>query len=171
MIDALRFCAYCTLAAACLYSARGSAKPQARLVGAVGVLAILFGLALLFGIAGATVDILREATKADGLYGDRRPVQALVIFAVVAVTGAFGSPAVWMATRTQPSSVRVVVLGALLLACFVTVRAISLHQVDSYLNSEVGPWGLRWGDEIELWLLVCLTAAVLFTPRRCGRSS
>lgn len=75
---------------------------------------------------------LRDIAQGRGWYPDRRPVQEFVI-AVVAF-GAMGAALVGTRLVRHPDwELTFAVMALIYLASFVIIRAVSLHEVDSYL--------------------------------------
>lgn len=97
--------------------------------------ALLFGVALAhaWNLGSTAAESGREVFRFEGLYGVRRPIQALVILVLMGVTAAalwFGGPFVRRRLGREFELPAVVLLG---LFGYLAVRTISLHQVDSWL--------------------------------------
>jgi hypothetical protein len=163
--ESLRLFAYSVLGASCLLAAVPAATPQRRILIAMAVTAFLLGLGMWFDVAGDLAEFGRRTAGSEGWYGDRRPVQAAVIIGIIFFTTSLAA-AFWMVAKPRTASTHVPVLLISLLACYVLVRAISLHQLDAYLNRTLRTSDIRVGDAIELAWVLSLTVAVLVTNMR-----
>lgn len=127
----------------------------------VGVLAVFLGIALTLDVAGAVADIARRMAGDEGWYGSRRPIQAAVII-VVAALGLAAAVSMWIISTRLFPEIRTLLVLLMGLISFLVIRAISLHQVDAYLNRHPGGQALHLGDIIELAALFVLTLVVTF---------
>ncbi len=159
--DPLRLFAYCVLAAACVTAAYTAERRTRLVLIGVGALAILLGLALTLDVVGAVADAGRRMADSKDWYGSRRPIQAAVI-GVVAALGVLAVVLVWIASTRFVPELRTMPALLMGLLCFLVIRAISLHQIDAYLDRHPGGRALHLGDIIELGAIFVLTLVVTF---------
>jgi hypothetical protein len=163
--DILRGACYLFAAALCLFAAtiewgEREARPRIPWVwAAVGALIIGIAAAEWWNVGHAVADLGRSEARDEGWYGDRRPVQAAVIGAVVvAITIA------WLAVgaRWARSYRRYwpVLSAVVALLAFLLVRAISLHALDAAFNRDVVGI-MRAGDLVEIAGAIAISAAAL----------
>ena len=110
----------------------------------------------ILGVQQTAAAVGREAARSEGWYWNRREVQA----AVVCCLGlAFGAVVVLALVLLRRHRIRNSVAAAVILGCFLAVRAVSFHYVDRVLYGELFG-GLEPNDiaEATLALLVGLTA-------------
>lgn len=131
------------------------------------VVAGIIGIATLYRLTGLEyliADTLRAAARADGVYGARRPVQAvLTSFIVLLAAGAI----VIAIRRRQALSGLVLptlALAGYLLLCL--LRIISLHFVDAILYR--GPLHLNWLAEGGVLAVLGTSAAIAWWQARPG---
>ncbi|MBF6599350.1 MAG: hypothetical protein IVW36_02430 [Dehalococcoidia bacterium] len=136
--SALRIAAYVVAAGVALVAARRSVGVErGRLVPAfwasVAVLLVLLAIGREFSVAGRLADAGRDIFDNAGWYAGRRPIQKLLILAILlgaaaaAITG--GATLVARERRQLLAGF----LAMLALATFLVVRAISWHSVDDVL--------------------------------------
>jgi hypothetical protein len=101
----------------------------------------LFDLQTPLGQWGRTV-----ASEHDW-YQTRRPVQLVLIGAVVATTAAVAALSVWLARR-MPAATRAAIAGVVALIGFVAIRTISFHYLDELLDRSLGGLKLNWVIEL-----------------------
>lgn len=89
-------------------------------------------------------------------------MQAAVILLIGGFSLFAAAAAVWL-TRFQAMSVRGLVLLLVVLAGFIAVRTISLHQVDGYLYSKVSG-SLTLGSAVEVLLVGIIVGWLLLVP-------
>jgi hypothetical protein len=139
---ALRTAIYAAAALACLYAGRTHvqtaggwprklATPASFWFSLSAVLLVL-ALAKLFELQHLVGAYVRDVAREDGFYDVRRAYQRLAIYAVVGICLVTFAGGLWLWARrwfilAVPLGVVVVLLG------FVTIRAISLHDVDTLL--------------------------------------
>ena len=100
----------------------------------LGIAAVLVGFAFLRepDLERTVGRHVRDIAQARGWYPDRRPLQEFVI-AVVSL-GAMGAALAGTRLVRHPDwELTFAVMALIYLASFVTIRAVSLHEVDSYL--------------------------------------
>ena len=104
----------------------------------------------------------RGQAYGEGWYSDRRPVQrlAIVFTAAVALVGAI---AAGLLTPRQLRRYRLAYALSFVVGCFIVVRSVSLHSVDSHLGDELTA-GLRLGDAAEILAALVVCAVVLCAP-------
>lgn len=108
----------------------------------------------------------RQMAKTEGWYVHRRIFQIFTILG----TGVIGVSVVgYMAWRQRDLSNRYVgaLFGMVYLVGFVVVRAISLHQIDSFLSLNVSGFSVNW--LLENAGIACVCVAAYFTARRPPR--
>lgn len=164
--DLVRFAAYAMLAASAWWQQREASGADRAILRVTAALSLFLGVSLVLGLAGLLAAVGRAMAVDEGLYQERRPLQAAMIAGMMLAGGiALGLlPAL---TRRLSLAHRVLAGLLVVLVTYVAVRAISLHQVDSLLNGETGP-GLRSGDYVELLLVVLGWLSVLMPPRGSG---
>lgn len=106
---------------------------------------------------------LRSTARAHGWYSERRPYQAAAILVVVGTGLAVIAIALSRLRRVLSRAIGAIVGTALLLS-FVTIRAISLHRVDSVLYRE----RISYGTLIELGGIGIIAVAAVRTALESG---
>ncbi len=99
----------------------------------------------LFDVQQLVADKGRGAARSEGLYVTRRDIQAAII--VIVVLG-LGVMVAYGALVIRGKSYGLSLVAAVSLGGFLTVRAISLHQIDSLLYGQTVA-GVAWNDLIE----------------------
>lgn len=130
---------------------------------AAGIMSIAT-LYRLIGLEYLIADTLRAAARADGVYNERRPVQAVLTSLIVLV--AVG--AILIAIRRR-QALRGLVPPALALAAYLLLcllRIVSLHFVDAILYSR--PFHLNWLAEGGALAVLGASAAVAWWQARPG---
>lgn len=131
-----------------------STRRLCRVWTVVALVALVFGLNKQLDLQTWALDRARRVFWEHGWYQDRREVQAVVILALAVA----GLVTLWIAVRAVRPIARHAlgaIVGLVLLAVFVLVRAVSLHQVDRVLG--LGP--VRLSHVLELASLAVLVAA------------
>jgi hypothetical protein len=133
--------AYLVCGVRCLLTAKAERRcghQDARtLWQAVGVTALLLALLKVFGFQTIVIKGLRLVFRDHGWYSDRRELQGWAIYFVVAAA-VVGLTLIWLkrdslVRLSATSSVRSGATASIVLLMFVAVRAISLHDVDTFL--------------------------------------
>lgn len=152
--EILRGACYVFAASLCFFAAgiewgERRARPRTPKVWVcLGALMLAIAAAEWWNFGRAIADAGRSEAQSGGWYGERRPVQAAVIFGVLVAI-----PAAWLlvsarAGRRYRRYLPVATMGAAVLG-LVLVRGISLHSLDEAFNREViGP--MRAGDMLEV---------------------
>jgi hypothetical protein len=156
---------YVALAAACCARAGAMSRRgrlDQRLLWGVAGTALLLALAESFGLGQRLAQAGRDAAHTEGWYNDRRPLQAATIVGTALAWAAVGAGVAY-ATRRASLVVRGVVLMTCALMAYVTVRAISLHQVDATLYHRIAG-RLTVGTAGEIALVTIMVIWVLFAP-------
>jgi hypothetical protein len=112
------------------------------------VLSFLFlGLSLnkQFDLMSAITEGGRVMAKAQGWYGERRPLQREFVFGVLALGGLGACGLLALIARRMLLAVQLALLGAVYLIAFIAIRSTSLHRVDALL-------GYRWHDVKLNWV-------------------
>lgn len=155
---------YGVIVVVCLFaaaSARGLRQPLRHWRNWT-IIALLFAALAVIrvtGIEDLLREALREALRADAVYADRRAIQRpLAAAALVAITLLAGFM-LWRQSREIKGRRNIAVLVAngstLVLALLLSLRIISLHQVDSLLY---GPIKLNWVIDLGASALVLVSA-------------
>jgi hypothetical protein len=123
-------------ALACVLSVRAASRDRAgnaRLW--LGIAVFLASLAInkQLDLQSLLTALAREGALAHGWYQSRRPVQALFVLVVMALSA---GAALWLLTltRRRGTAIRVASLGVAFLLLFVIVRAASFHHMDAFLR-------------------------------------
>jgi hypothetical protein len=122
--------AFAGATAACLFSMRRPSVRDGRVWTFLALINCLFLIEMLFGLRYRLHDFATSVLIADGKYGGRGALQAVLIFSLMAV--AFGL-AIFVALRLRSSTAgeRIAAsIGIAVLALF-AVEAISLHALDA----------------------------------------
>jgi hypothetical protein len=176
---AIRTAIYAAAALACLYAGRTHvqaaghwprklATPASFWLSLSAVLFVL-SLAKLFELQHLVGVYVRDVAREDGFYDVRRAYQRFAIYVVVGIclVTFIGGLCLWARrwfVLAVPLSVIVVLLG------FVTIRAISLHDVDTLLyRSRI--LGADVGALIEVVLTTSTTVLAMAVGRAGGRAS
>lgn len=162
LADPVRMLAYAGLAVACFAGAVTAEHRHARALRAVGVIALVLGIAVTLDLGASLADLGRRLAGSEGWYRERRPMQAAAILAILGF-GLVAAIVTWLLAGRMVAALRIHLLLLLSLCCYVAVRAISLHQVDTYLNWRPRNSGIRLGDIIELSLITVLATSVLLS--------
>ena len=171
MADLIRPLAYLALVVAAWAAAADRSRPERerRVLFAAGIVAILAALAELAGAGGHLAQIGRTVAHDEGWYQGRRRVQAVVILGLAVVSLVASVTAIWL-TRSQPWSVRGLVVLVVVLVGFVAIRTVSLHQVDGYLYTRVSG-NLTLGTTLEVIIVGLMVLWLLGAPGGHDRSS
>ena len=146
---------------ACLSAAAETGRPprERRLLIAVGCLGIVFSIAETLGLGGWLAHAGRSTAANEGWYGGRRPIQAMVIVGIAALTlGAVFT--LGLLTRGFGRVIRTVIVLFAALVGFIAIRTISLHQVDAYLYHEL-VYGLPVGTLVESAIVAAMSLVLL----------
>lgn len=164
MADLVRPLAYLALLTAAWGASADRDRPrhERQLLFAAGVVAILAAMAELVGLGGHAAQVGRTLAHDEGWYQGRRRVQAIVILGVAVVSLFAAAAAIWL-TRNQPASIRGLVVLLVVLAGFIAIRTISLHQVDGYLYSHVAG-DLTLGTTVEVIVVGAMVVWLLRAP-------
>lgn len=158
---------YGVIIIACLVSASVSVQKRqpARHWQIWAIIALMFvGLAVIrvTGFEELLRGTLREALRADAVYADRRSFQRPLAVAAVAGVSLLAGFMWWRQSRAIRGRRNFALLAAvgstLVLALLITLRIISLHQIDSLLY---GPIKLNWVIDLGASAVV-LGSAVLY---------
>ncbi|MCK9519539.1 MAG: hypothetical protein M0R74_11030 [Dehalococcoidia bacterium] len=154
---------------ACLVTARGRrAGPPHHAAGwvACGLVALGLGAALLFSLDLELIHILRSVGWRLGFYGERRPLQELVIQSVV-VFAALGTGVFLFWSRTWPGALRIALCASIGLMVLATVWGVSFHGTDQLLRRDVA--GQASGAVLTQVGAVVLAGAALWERRMRDR--
>ena len=110
----------------------------------------------------------RTLARSEGWYSDRRLVQALFILLLGAVAiGCIAALSVWL--RRSASAVKIALLGCVLLAGFVVMRAASFHHMDAWVTRNVAGMRSGWWLELAGILVIGISAATFGNTGRGKR--
>lgn len=166
-VDWLRVLAYVVAAAACLIAARrdsssapGYWRPFFPLTAA---LLVCMAIGRAADTAEHVLDVVRDGAREDGWYAGRRRAQTVV---VAALTAGWAVAVVGACLRMPERRRRYlpVVLATITLCCFVAVRVVSLHQIDTLLHHRHVA-ELRVGTLAEYALVAVLVVTTSATAR------
>jgi hypothetical protein len=175
MLNSIAVLFYLGTVAACALAYRAAAdRPRSdrRVWALLGLLFLLIAAGRVTGFEDHIRQVLRGALTADGVYAERRDVQAPVVAALIALL-ALG---VWLAfarvshMRHSPAGHALIwgQIAGIGLAGLIAIRIVSLHFVDKILFK--GPLHLNWVLDIGATATV-LAAALLYRAfARRGRS-
>ena len=120
------------------------------------VMLLLLGINKQLDIQTLFTDIGRLAAQSEGWYADRRFFQLLFILALM-VAGVLAIRALWRFARGHLRDMRLALVGAAGLVCFVAIRAASFHHFDIFIGAGMG--GLTFNAILELGGISCIAAA------------
>lgn len=162
--------AYFATAALCLRAAKRTPRSDRREHTIWLVLAMLFvmlGVNKQLDLQSALTELGRISARRSGWYERRAHVQRLFIAAIciiAAVASALGVFVTWRASREA----RIAIIGGVVIAAFVAIRAASFHHVDALLNA-------RWFALRGNWVLelsgISITAFASAARGRLRKSS
>jgi hypothetical protein len=121
----------------------------------LSLMLFLLGLNKQLDLQTLFTDIGRLMAKDEGWYADRRFFQFIFIVALVLV-GGVAMRALWRFARGHLQELRLALLGALGLTCFVAIRAASFHHFDIFIGSEVA--GLTFNAILEIGAISLIVA-------------
>jgi hypothetical protein len=119
------------------------------------VLVVMIGLGRLLGVGELVAEAGRQESQASGWYESRRPVQAGAVALVAAV---WVATVAWTIVRFPARRRRFIAPSVVVttMLCFVAVRLVSLHHVDTVLyRTEIA------GARVVAYLDVVLAAALV----------
>ena len=166
--DLSRFLAYFVLTGVAWRAARGARPRDRPILVAVAAMGLGLGVSLLLGFAGLLASEGRDIAAGEGWYAERRPVQAAAVLGILIVSGAAIMLLPRLLRDCSPLA-RLLVAVMVLLAAYVSVHTISLHQLDAVLNQET-LYGIRSGDWVEI-ALVAIAAVVAASMRGASACS
>jgi hypothetical protein len=114
---------------------------------ALAIVLLLLGINKQLDLQTALTEMARLIAYEQGWYQDRRGVQ-LAFIVVVALVGVWLVYAVRRLADGCGPHMRAVLAGAVLLACFVTIRAASFHHIDRLLGTHLLGFKLNWIFEL-----------------------
>ena len=156
----LRLFAYVLTFVVCVATARNSGTVGQRRLWLAIILAVLgLGLVRLFGWDNEIASHVRDDAYQGGWYRGRRPVQEAVIAGLLGTALAALGAAVLM-VRAARGFRLTALAGVGLLAAFVCIRAVSLHDIDHALFAET-TLGIQRSALIELGLLGAIFVSAL----------
>jgi hypothetical protein len=126
-------------------------------------MAACLALAIALGTAGFLADLGRVAARSEGWYEDRRRVQALIVL-VMALSAVGCAALIWVGLTGTAVLTRMILTVTGCLVSYLTIRTVSLHQIDAILLPEAGR-GIRRGDVIEVGLVLVLVALAAVSGR------
>lgn len=102
----------------------------------------------------------------DGWFEQRRAYQKWIVLGVLAVSGLVGAWSVWRFNAFWRSHL-LLAAGTLFLVTFIAVRAVSFHNFDAFLKSDVAGMRMNWVLELGGIFMIGL-AAVRETRRKAS---
>jgi hypothetical protein len=99
----------------------------------------------------------RDIAKAWGWYEGRRAVQSLFIKGVAGV-GVLVLLSLFALIRGMHRRYRFALIGLIFIACFIMVRAVSMHHVDSYISQRIAGMKMNWFFELTGIFIVAAAA-------------
>jgi hypothetical protein len=111
----------------------------------LSLMLLLLGINKQLDLQSLLTELGRIAARDEGWYEGRRTVQVVFILLLVAV-GAWALRALWLFSRGHLAELRLALIGALGLVCFVAIRAASFHHVDLLIGTEIA------GIDLNAWL-------------------
>jgi len=128
---------------------------------------VLLGAAKVLRLQDALTGTLRAAAQTGGWYGFHREAQGLfaIVVALLALAGAVFAARI---LRRSPVTIRIAAgaLGALLV--LLTVRAASIHAIDTWTTAEAAGMRRGWWLEAAATALIAACAAAYRSSRRLG---
>jgi hypothetical protein len=125
----------------------------------LALMLLLLGINKQLDLQSLLTELGRIAARDQGWYEGRRAVQTVFILLLVAA-GAWGLRAVWTFARGHLKEMRLALLGALGLVCFVAIRAASFHHVDLIIGTEIA------GVDLNAWLEIGAISCIAFGAAR-----
>ena len=123
----------------------------------VTILLVVFGMTELLDIQLFLTHVVRQISKAYGWYHQRAPFQKGVVW--ISIVMAFAAFVYISILFRRILWKKVPALFGIVFLCgFIAVRAVSYHQVDSFLNDQVGGIQLNWIFELIALFSICITA-------------
>jgi hypothetical protein len=152
--------AYALAATLAVFSARAARTSGERLFWWIAALMLLFlCLNKQFDLQTYLTDFFRQMSRTQGWYQKRRLVQVAFI-GVVAVTTLGVGVYLVMLTISASVGVRLAMVGLVMLAAYIVLRAASFHHLDSALGRMVN--GVKVHNYVELsCILVVIVGAGL----------
>ena len=128
----------------------------------ISFLFLSLGIGKLLDLQSVLTRTGRILAAREGWYSQRRPVQfELIIFDAAICLIAL--VILLILVRRAAASTRAALLGATFLIGFVSIRAISLHQVDRLIAHKV--LGLSWNSILEIGGIIVVLLASLWRRR------
>ncbi|WP_116132970.1 hypothetical protein [Tropicimonas sp. IMCC34043] len=150
--------AYAGVGLVCLRATRANA-PDRGFWTMLGVSLLILASLKAFDIPMAITGIGRCMAKSEGWYDARRPVQAVMAVAVgtaIVIAGLAGTQLLHRAM----SRVWLALIGALMVAGYIGISMVDLHQIDALFRNDIGPLPARWIAEYSGLVLIVLNAVV-----------
>jgi hypothetical protein len=169
----LRVVAYVAAAALCflaVIAARGRGVSR-RLMAAwllLGVLMFVLGLARVIDFGPWLTSVGRHQARIEGWYDDRREVQFWAVWGVAMATVVLAAALVSVLPRATRAALPSAVAATAIVG-YVTLRAISFHDLDRLLYHEAYG-GLLLNTLCELGLLAVFAASVAWALLRPGET-
>jgi hypothetical protein len=139
-------------------SMRETAQSERRIWRFVAIVFVGLGINKQLDLQSAFTELGRIAAVNNGWYDRRHDVQVSFIKFVAALCAAMAI-GLLICSRSVSSSCRIAILGTVIVAGFVLVRASSFHRVDILINNT--GLGIRWNWILEMGgILFVILAAV-----------
>ena len=176
----LREVAYLVAACICALAAARSVRGVGRRdvvatefwLGAAALLVIL-AISREVELSARVANVGRDLFRREGWYPDRRPVQRLAVYIIIALAGFVGLAGSLAYLRRGRMHLIFGWLALVTLVGFLAVRAISLHYIDAALyRRSIASIQFNAIAELGITLVLALTAGLFaFPPRRAVRTS
>lgn len=138
------------IAAALVATAARSARPDSperRFWLAMCAIVLALGVNKQLDLHVLLIDLGRAWAVDNGLYQQRRAIQALFL-GLGALCGVAVAAATFGATRRRDASLRLAAFGLGVTSFYVALRAAAFNHADSWLKTEIA--GLRWDWTVEV---------------------
>ncbi|MES2460323.1 MAG: hypothetical protein V4671_07055 [Armatimonadota bacterium] len=143
-------------------------RPYSLLLFALGLLLWLLALQQVSGVLAGVTEMVRQQSRVEGWYNDRRDLQAAAVKAIPLAGAVAAMGLLWWVRRFWKRYLLVLVT-LIFLVCFAAIQAVSFHNIDYLLRSQVG------GATIKTWinlfglLLVTVSLSPFLKIRRAPR--
>lgn len=134
----------------------------------LAVLLLALGINKQLDLQSALTEAGRVLAHRQGWYGQRGAVQLVFVSGLV-IAGLVASVLLFRWARCVDGHTRLALHGAVLLLCFVVIRAASIHHFDRFIDSRL--LGLRWNWILEVGGIAVILGAGLDRLRASSDTS